>query len=73
MAFVSKKQKAVTIDRQKLHGVDEAIALAKAGVALVKGQRVVDPASLGADMVFPAIGAQIENTLVKGLGLELDG
>jgi apoptosis-inducing factor 2 len=40
--------------------------LAKAGVKLVKGQRVDDPASLGADMVFPAIGAQIENTLVKG-------
>ena len=47
--------------------------LAKAGVKLVKGQRVDDPASLGADMVFPAIGAQIENTLVQGLGLELDG
>ena len=31
MAFVSKKQKAITVDREKLHGVDEAIGLAKSG------------------------------------------
>ena len=29
MTFVSKKQKAITIDREKLHGVDEALQLLK--------------------------------------------
>ena len=47
--------------------------LAKAGVKLVKGQRIEDPASLGADLVFVAVGAKIENSLVSQLGLELDG
>ena len=31
MAKLSKKQQAITVDAEKLHGVDEAIALAKSG------------------------------------------
>lgn len=49
MAFVSKKQKAVTIDRQKLHGVDEAIALAKAGATSKFDETIEVALNLGVD------------------------
>ena len=49
MAFVSKKQKAVTIDREKLHGVDEAIALAKSGATSKFDETIEVALNLGVD------------------------
>jgi large subunit ribosomal protein L1 len=49
MAFVSKKQKAVTIDREKLHGVDEAIKLAKSGATSKFDETIEIALNLGVD------------------------
>ena len=49
MAFVSKKQKAITIDREKLHGVDEAIGLAKAGATSKFDETIEIAINLGVD------------------------
>ena len=49
MAFVSKKQKSVTIDREKLHGVDEAIALAKSGATSKFDETIEVALNLGVD------------------------
>jgi len=49
MAFVSKKQKALTIDREKLHGVDEAIKLAKSGATSKFDETIEIALNLGVD------------------------
>ncbi|WP_028966922.1 50S ribosomal protein L1 [Sphingomonas phyllosphaerae] len=49
MAKLSKKQKAVTIDREKLHGVDEAIALAKSGATSKFDETIEVALNLGVD------------------------
>ena len=51
MAFVSKKAKklATTIDREKLHGVDEAIALVKANATSKFDETVEVALNLGVD------------------------
>ena len=49
MANLSKKQKAITIDREKLHGVDEAIALAKANATSKFDETLEVALNLGVD------------------------
>jgi large subunit ribosomal protein L1 len=49
MAFVSKKQKALTIDREKLHGVDEAIKLAKTNATSKFDETIEIALNLGVD------------------------
>ena len=49
MTFVSKKQKAITIDREKLHGVDEAIGLAKANATSKFDETIEVAINLGVD------------------------
>jgi large subunit ribosomal protein L1 len=49
MANLSKKQKAVTIDREKLHGIDEAIALAKSGATSKFDETIEVALNLGVD------------------------
>ncbi|MDQ2893806.1 MAG: 50S ribosomal protein L1 [Pseudomonadota bacterium] len=45
----SKKQKAITIDRDKLHGVDEAIGLAKSGATSKFDETIEVAVNLGVD------------------------
>ncbi len=68
MAFVSKKQKAVTIDRQKLHGVDEAIALAKAGATSKFDETIEVALNLGVDPRHADQMVRGVVTLPKGTG-----
>ncbi|MFT3978346.1 MAG: 50S ribosomal protein L1 [Sphingomonas bacterium] len=49
MAKLTKKQKAITIDREKLHGVDEAIALAKANATSKFDETIEIALNLGVD------------------------
>ncbi|MEH3046439.1 50S ribosomal protein L1 [Sphingomonas adhaesiva] len=49
MAKLTKKQKAVTIDREKLHGVDEAISLAKSGATSKFDETIEVALNLGVD------------------------
>ena len=49
MAKLTKKHKAVTIDREKLHGVDEAIALAKANATSKFDETIEIALNLGVD------------------------
>ena len=49
MAKLTKKQKAVTIDREKLHGVDEAIGLAKSGATAKFDETIEVALNLGVD------------------------
>ncbi|MBY9063265.1 50S ribosomal protein L1 [Sphingomonas yunnanensis] len=49
MTKVSKKQKAWTIDREKLHGVDEAIALAKQNASSKFDETIEIALNLGVD------------------------
>ncbi|MBN8808215.1 MAG: 50S ribosomal protein L1 [Sphingomonas sp.] len=68
MAFVSKKQKAVTIDREKLHGVDEAIALAKAGATSKFDETIEVALNLGVDPRHADQMVRGVVTLPKGTG-----
>lgn len=68
MAFVSKKQKAITIDRQKLHGVDEAIALAKAGATSKFDETIEVALNLGVDPRHADQMVRGVVTLPKGTG-----
>ena len=45
----TKKQKAVTIDREKMHGVDEAIALARSGATSKFDETIEVAMNLGVD------------------------
>lgn len=49
MAKLTKKQKAGTVDREKLHGVDEAIALAKSGATSKFDETIEVALNLGVD------------------------
>ena len=49
MAKLTKKQKAITIDREKLHGVDEAINLAKSGATSKFDETIEIAMNLGVD------------------------
>ncbi len=49
MAKLTKKQKAITIDREKLHGVDEAIALARSGASSKFDETIEVALNLGVD------------------------
>ncbi|UVO50258.1 50S ribosomal protein L1 [Sphingomonas sp. SUN019] len=49
MANLSKKQKAITVDREKLHGIDEAIALAKSGATSKFDETIEVALNLGVD------------------------
>ena len=49
MAKLTKKQKAITVDREKLHGVDEAIALAKSGATSKFDETIEIAMNLGVD------------------------
>lgn len=49
MAKLTKKQKAITVDREKLHGVDEAIALAKSGATSKFDETIEIAINLGVD------------------------
>ncbi len=49
MAKISKKQKAWTIDREKLHGVDEAIGLAKSNATSKFDETIEVAVNLGVD------------------------
>jgi large subunit ribosomal protein L1 len=49
VAKLSKKQKAVTVDREKLHGIDEAIAMAKSGATSKFDETIEVALNLGVD------------------------
>ena len=71
MAFVSKKQKAVTIDREKLHGVDEAIALAKANATSKFDETIEVALNLGVDPRHADQMVRGVVTLPKGTGKDV--
>ncbi|WP_404371247.1 50S ribosomal protein L1 [Sphingomonas sp. MMS24-J45] len=68
MAFVSKKQKAITIDRAKLHGIDEAIALAKSGATSKFDETIEVALNLGVDPRHADQMVRGVVTLPKGTG-----
>jgi large subunit ribosomal protein L1 len=49
VAKLSKKQKAITVDREKLHGIDEAIAMAKSGATSKFDETIEVALNLGVD------------------------
>ncbi|WP_298091727.1 50S ribosomal protein L1 [uncultured Sphingomonas sp.] len=49
MAKLSKKQKAITVDREKLHAIDEAINLAKSGATSKFDETIEIALNLGVD------------------------
>ncbi|WP_374295214.1 50S ribosomal protein L1 [Sphingomonas sp.] len=49
MAKLSKKQKAITVDREKLHAIDEAIDLAKSGATSKFDETIEIALNLGVD------------------------
>ena len=71
MAFVSKKQKAITIDREKLHGVDEAIGLAKAGATSKFDETIEVAINLGVDPRHADQMVRGVVTLPKGTGKDV--
>ena len=68
MAFVSKKQKAITLDREKLHGIDEAIALAKSGATSMFDETIEVALNLGVDPRHADQMVRGVVTLPKGTG-----
>jgi large subunit ribosomal protein L1 len=68
MAFVSKKQKSITIDREKLHGVDEAIGLAKANASSKFDETIEVALNLGVDPRHADQMVRGVVTLPKGTG-----
>ncbi len=68
MAKLSKKQKAVSIDREKLHGVDEAIALVKANATAKFDETVEVALNLGVDPRHADQMVRGVVTLPKGTG-----
>jgi large subunit ribosomal protein L1 len=68
MAFVSKKAKALTIDREKLHGIDEAIALIKANANSKFDETVEIAMNLGVDPRHADQMVRGVVTLPKGTG-----
>ncbi|MDB5679410.1 50S ribosomal protein L1 [Sphingomonas bacterium] len=68
MAFVSKKAKAITVDREKLHGVDEAIGLAKANATSKFDETIEVALNLGVDPRHADQMVRGVVTLPKGTG-----
>src|ERR1700761_3702980 len=68
MAKLTKKQKSITIDREKLHGVDEAIALAKAGATSKFDETIEVALNLGVDPRHADQMVRGVVTLPKGTG-----
>jgi large subunit ribosomal protein L1 len=68
MAFVSKKAKAITVDREKLHGVDEAIAIIKANATAKFDETVEIAMNLGVDPRHADQMVRGVVTLPKGTG-----
>ncbi len=68
MAFLSKKHKAITIDREKLHGIDEAIALARAGATSKFDETIEVALNLGVDPRHADQMVRGVVTLPKGTG-----
>ena len=68
MAFVSKKQKATTVDREKMHGIDEAIALARAGATSKFDETIEVAMNLGVDPRHADQMVRGVVTLPKGTG-----
>jgi large subunit ribosomal protein L1 len=68
MAFASKKAKALTVDRLKLHGVDEAIALAKANATAKFDESIEVALNLGVDPRHADQMVRGVVTLPKGTG-----
>ena len=68
MTFVSKKNKAITIDREKLHGVDEAIGLAKANATSKFDETIEVAINLGVDPRHADQMVRGVVTLPKGTG-----
>jgi len=71
MTFVSKKNKAITIDREKLHGVDEAIGLAKAGATSKFDETIEIAINLGVDPRHADQMVRGVVTLPKGTGKDV--
>jgi large subunit ribosomal protein L1 len=68
MAFVSKKQKATTVDPLKMHGIDEAIAMAKAGATSKFDETIEVALNLGVDPRHADQMVRGVVTLPKGTG-----
>ncbi len=68
MTFQSKKAKANTVDREKLHGVDEAIALAKANATSKFDETIEVALALGVDPRHADQMVRGVVTLPKGTG-----
>ena len=69
MTFQSKKAKAITLDREKLHGVDEAISLAKSQRHVSKFDETIEVAlNLGVDPRHADQMVRGVVTLPKGTG-----
>jgi len=68
MTFQSKKAKGLTVDRLKLHGVDEAIALAKANASSKFDETIEIAMSLGVDPRHADQMVRGVVTLPKGTG-----
>jgi len=68
MTFQSKKAKAITVDREKLHGVDEAIALAKSNATSKFDETIEVALNLGVDPRHADQMVRGVVTLPKGTG-----
>jgi large subunit ribosomal protein L1 len=68
MAFVSKKQKAMTVDRQRMHGVDEAIGIVKSNATAKFDETVEVAMNLGVDPRHADQMVRGVVTLPKGTG-----
>ncbi|MEG3143746.1 50S ribosomal protein L1 [Sphingomonas sp. RT2P30] len=68
MAKITKKHKAIMIDREKLHGIDEAIALAKAGATSKFDETIEIAMNLGVDPRHADQMVRGVVTLPKGTG-----
>jgi large subunit ribosomal protein L1 len=68
MAFQSKKAKAITVDRDKLHSVDEAIAIAKANATSKFDETIEVALALGVDPRHADQMVRGVVTLPKGTG-----
>jgi large subunit ribosomal protein L1 len=68
MAFQSKKAKAITIDREKLHSVDEAIAIAKSNATSKFDETIEVALALGVDPRHADQMVRGVVTLPKGTG-----
>jgi large subunit ribosomal protein L1 len=68
MAKLSKKQQAITVDADKLHGVDEAIGLAKSGATAKFDETIEVALNLGVDPRHADQMVRGVVTLPKGTG-----